>query len=253
MDHFIQQLKKTQRKPISTDKKALIRLREACDAIKMLLSTALEGEEVVIEIESLLPGFNFKSDLTREKLEELNDDLFFKALQLVQQAILDSGLEDSQINQIILAGGSTRIPKMRTLLQEFFFGKEFQQLIEVEEVVAYGAAIQAAILIGNTSDDSLKDLQLFDVTPLAIGIGITYDITRTLIKPNTMFPVTKTYTFCTSFDEQLSADLPFCEGSCIKLNDNRMLGKITFDSLPPSSEGASKIYATFTIGWVLFI
>jgi len=121
--------------------------------------------------------------------------LFFKVPQLVQQAILDSGLEDSQINQIILVGGSTSVPKMRTLLQEFFFGRELHQLIDVKEVVAYGAAIQAAIPNGNTPDDSLKDLQVFDVAPLAIGIGITYDINRTLVKPNTMFPVTKTYPF----------------------------------------------------------
>ena len=249
VDYFIKKIKKkTLRNDLACNKKALVRLRASCNDAKKLLSSAMEA---AIEIDSLLPAIDFKSSITRSKFEELNDDLFYFALELVQKTIRDAGMNPSQIEKIILVGGSTRIPKVQTLLQQFLIEKELNLTIHVEEVVAYGAAIQASILQGDKSD-SLKDLlNLVDVAPLALGIGVgNGDIMSTMIERYSTIPVSKVSMF---WIDQRITEFPFAEGQRVKVHENKLLGKITVNGLRPSPKGLYKILVTFSVGAVSFI
>ena len=249
VDYFIKKIKKkTLRNDLAGNKKALARLRASCNDAKKLLSSAMEAS---IEIDSLLPAIDFKSSITRSKFEELNDDLFYFALELVQKTIRDAGMNPSQIQKIILVGGSTRIPKIQTLLQQFLIEKELNLTIHVEEVVAYGAAIQASILQGDKSD-SLKDLlNLLDVSPLALGIGVgNGDIMSTMIERYSTIPVSKVSMF---WIDQRITEFPFAEGQRVKVHENKLLGKITVNGLRPSPKGLYKILVTFSVGAVSFI
>jgi len=241
--HFIKLIKNKYEQDLSSNQRSIFLLRAACDDAKKLLSSAMEAP---IEIDSLLPGIEFKSSIDRATFERLNDDLFFLALELVQKTIMCAGMDDAQIDEIILVGRSTRIPKIQRLLRQFFSaGQKLYQSISVDEIVAHGAAIQAGILIQGDISDSLKD-----VAPLALGIGITDDITRTLIKANTTIPDTVTSSFYTSFENQQSIEFPFCEGKRIKFNENRLLGKITVDGIHPAPEGVAEIIVTFSVAAV---
>jgi len=198
VEHFVEEFKKKTKKDISSNKRALRRLRTACENAKRSLSSATVAN---IEIDSLFEGFDFNSTITRAKFENLCDGLFKETMKPVEQVLIDSKLSKKDIHEIVLVGGSTRIPKIQQLLSEFFNGKELCKSINPDECVAYGAAIQGAVLTGST-DEKISDLLLLDVCPLSLGLETAGGVMTKLINRNTTIPTKKSQTFSTYADNQ---------------------------------------------------
>ncbi|WVZ49460.1 hypothetical protein U9M48_000819 [Paspalum notatum var. saurae] len=238
-------VRKHRRTEINSNQKALRRLRTACERAKRILSFTAQ---TTIEVDALHDGIDFSTNITRSRFEELNKDLFSRCMSELEKCLRDAKMDRSSVHDVVLVGGSTRIPKVQDMLQKFFNGKELCQKINPDEAVAYGAAIQASILSGGSDDGRLVDVLLREVTPLSLGIEINDDYTMSVVIPrNTAIPTKKVARYTTLYNNQISVTTPVYEGESASTKDNNLLGTFKLTGIPPAPKGIPKLDVTFDI------
>jgi heat shock protein 1/8 len=242
--HFVEIFKRQHKEDISGNAKALRRLRTACERAKRILSCAVE---TTIEVDSLYYGIDFSSSITRAKFAELNMDLFRKSIELVDNCLTDAKMDKSGVHDVVLTGGSSRIPKVQELLQELFDGKQLNKSINPDEAVAYGAAVQAANMVG-MGNEKVQQIVLLDVTPLSLGVSVRLEGDMSVVIPrNTAIPTKMEENYTTSYDYQTSVLFSVYEGERARVVDNNWLGEFTLSPIPAAPQGVAKLKVCFEI------
>ncbi|KEY64602.1 hypothetical protein S7711_09614 [Stachybotrys chartarum IBT 7711] len=248
VNHFVNDFKRKNKKGkcshLSVNSRALRRLRTACERAKRTLSSSAQTS---IEIDSLFEGIDYYTSITRARFEELCQDLFRSTIQPVDRVLTDAKIDKSLVHEIVLVGGSTRIPRIQKLITDYFNGKEPNKSINPDEAVAYGAAVQAAILSGDTSSKSTNEILLLDVAPLSIGIETAGGMMTKLIPRNTTIPTKKSEVFSTFSDNQPGVLIQVYEGERQRTKDNNLLGKFELTGIPPAPRGVPQIEVTFDV------